>query len=157
MAKKIYLQFENDKVVAISVNLSNDHLSVYSKRFDVDLSILIEMRDIKKAKSVYINLNGEYLIGYTDKDNDFRPFPAYVQFIEQNHKKSFLYSLKPLGTPKLPKARKTQVETVVETVSKKVVVDLPVILELDAILDKIGKYGINSITKEEKDFLDNLN
>ena len=157
MAKKIYLQFENDKVVAISVNLSNDHLSVYSKKFNVDLDVLIEMRDVKKAKSVYLNLDGEYLIGYRDKDNDLRPFPAYVQFIEQNHKKSFLYSLKPLGTPKLPKARKTQVETVVEKVSKKVVVDLPVILELDAILDKIGKYGINSITKEEKDFLDNLN
>ena len=157
MAKKIYLQFENDKVVAISVNLSNDHLSVYSKKFNVDLDVLIEMRDVKKAKSVYLNLDGEYLIGYRDKDNDLRPFPAYVQFIEQNHKKSFLYSLKPLGTPKLPKARKTQVETVVETVSKKVVVDLPVILELDAILDKLGKYGINSITKEEKDFLDNLN
>ena len=157
MAKNIYLQFENDKVVSISVNMSNEHLSVYSKKFNVDLDVLIEMRDVKKAKSVYLNLDGEYLIGYRDKDNDLRPFPAYVQFIEQNHKKSFLYSLKPLGTPKLPKARKTQVETVVEKVSKKVVVDLPVILELDAILDKIGKYGINSITKEEKDFLDNLN
>ena len=68
-----------------------------------------------------------------------------------------MYSLKPLGTPKLPKARKPQVETVVETVSKKVIVELPVVLEVDSILDKIGKYGINSITKEEKDFLDNLN
>ena len=157
MAKNIYLQFENDKVVLISLNMSDEHLSVYSKKFNVDLDVLIEMRDVKKAKSVYLNLDGEYLIGYRDKDNDLRAFPVYVQFIEQNHKKSFLYSLKPLGTPKLPKARKTQVETVVEKVSKKVVVDLPVILELDAILDKIGKYGINSITKEEKDFLDNLN
>ena len=51
----------------------------------------------------------------------------------------------------------TVVETVVETVSKKVIVELPVVLEVDSILDKIGKYGINSITKEEKDFLDNLN
>ena len=155
MAKKIYSQFENDKVVAITVNMSNDHLSVYSKKFNVDLDVLIEMRDVKKAKSIYLNLDGEYLIGYRDKDNDLRPFPAYVQFIEQNHKKSFLYSLKPLGTPKLPKVRKPQVETLVETVKK--VVELPVVLEVDAILDKIGKYGINSITKEEKDFLDNLN
>jgi hypothetical protein len=67
-----------------------------------------------------------------------------------------LYSLKTLGTPKLPKVKKPQVETLVETV-KKVVVELPVVLEVDSILDKIGKYGINSITKEEKDFLDNLN
>ena len=156
MSKRIYLQFENDKVVSISVNMSDEHLSVYSKKFNVDLDVLIEMRDVKKAKSVYLNLDGEYLIGYKDKDNDLRPFPAYVQFIEQNHKKSFLYSLKTLGTPKLPKVKKPQVETLVETV-KKVVVELPVVLEVDSILDKIGKYGINSITKEEKDFLDNLN
>jgi hypothetical protein len=70
-----------------------------------------------------------------------------VQFIEQNHKKLFLYSLKPLGTPKLPKARKHRVEKVIE---------IPIVLELDAILDKIGKYGIDSISKEEKDFLDNI-
>lgn len=31
---------------------------------------------------------------------------------------------------------------------------LPVILEVDAILDKINKYGIELITKEEKNFLD---
>jgi hypothetical protein len=157
MAKRIYSQFENDKVVAITVNMSNDHLAVYSKKFDVDLDVLIEMRDVKKAKVVYINLDSEYLIAYKDKDGDFRTFPTYVQFIEQNHKKLFLYSLKPLGTPKLPKVRKPQVDSVAETVTKNKVVDLPVVLELDPILDKIGKYGINSITKEEKDFLDNLN
>lgn len=153
MAKRIYSQFENDKVVAIIVNMSNEHLSVYSKKFDVDLDVLIEMRDVKKAKVVYINLGCEYLIGYKDKDGDFRPFPTYVQFIEQNHKKTFLYSLKPLGTPKLPKARNTQIERMVDIE----VVKFPVFLEVDSILDKIGKYGINSITKEEKDFLDNLN
>jgi hypothetical protein len=37
------------------------------------------------------------------------------------------------------------------------VVLISVVLELDSILDKIGQYGINNITKEEKDFLDNLN
>jgi hypothetical protein len=30
------------------------------------------------------------------------------------------------------------------------------ILDLDLLLDKIGKFGINSLLKEEKDFLDNL-
>jgi hypothetical protein len=65
-----------------------------------------------------------------------------------------LYSLKPLGTPKLPKVIK---RVLVESMVDIEVVQLTVVLELDAILDKIGKYGINSITKEEKDFLDNLN
>lgn len=34
-------------------------------------------------------------------------------------------------------------------------IELPVILETDAILDKIGKYGIESITAEERNYLDN--
>jgi hypothetical protein len=156
MAKKIYSQFENDKVVAITVNMSNEHLAVYSKKFDVDIDVLIEMRDVKKAKVVYINLDSEYLIAYKDKDGDFLTFPTYTQFIEQNFKITFLYSLKPLGTPKLPKVRKSQVETLVEKLVDIEVVKLPVVLEVDSILDKIGKYGINSITKEEKNFLDNL-
>jgi hypothetical protein len=33
--------------------------------------------------------------------------------------------------------------------------NLPVVLETDAILDKIGKYGISSITEEERESLDN--
>ena len=34
-------------------------------------------------------------------------------------------------------------------------IELPAVLEIDAILDKIGRYGIESITVEEKNFLDN--
>ena len=30
------------------------------------------------------------------------------------------------------------------------------VLELDPILEKISKFGVNSLTKREKDFLDNL-
>ena len=33
---------------------------------------------------------------------------------------------------------------------------VPVILDVDTILDKITKYGIGSLVKEEKEFLDNL-
>lgn len=47
-----------------------------------------------------------------------------------------------------------ELPVVVEVVETKI--ELPVVLELDAILDKISKYGIESITKEEKEFLDNL-
>lgn len=34
-------------------------------------------------------------------------------------------------------------------------INLPVILDIDIILDKIQEYGLDSITKEEKKFLDN--
>jgi hypothetical protein len=43
--------------------------------------------------------------------------------------------------------------TVKDVVESKI--ELPVVLEVDAILEKIFKYGINSITAEEKSLLDN--
>jgi hypothetical protein len=45
-------------------------------------------------------------------------------------------------------------EEIIEPVDVKI--KLPVVLETDAILDKIVKYGIDSITIEEKNFLDNI-
>ena len=155
MAKNIYLQFENDKVVLISLNMSDDHLAVYANKFGISLNDLINYRG--DAKSLYINLDSEHIIGYKDKNDKMVYSTIYKQFIQQNFKETFLYSLKPLGTPKLPKVRKPKFETFVETLVDIEVVQLPVVLELDVIFDKIGKYGINSITKEEKDFLDNLN
>jgi hypothetical protein len=48
-------------------------------------------------------------------------------------------------------------ESIVEKLVDIEVVKLPIVLEVDVILDKISQFGINSITKEERDFLDNLN
>ena len=152
MAKNIYLQFENDKVVLISLNISDEHLAVYSNKFGISLNDLISYRG--EAKSLYLNLDSDHIIGYKDKNDKMVYSTVYKQFIQQNFKETFLYSLKPLGTPKLPKVIK---RVLVESMVDIEVVQLTVVLELDAILDKIGKYGINSITKEEKDFLDNLN
>ena len=152
MAKNIYLQFENDKVVLISLNMSDEHLAVYSNKFGISLNDLISYRG--EAKSLYLNLDSDHIIGYKDKNDKMVYSTVYKQFIQQNFKETFLYSLKPLGTPKLPKVIK---RVLVESMVDIEVVQLTVVLELDAILDKIGKYGINSITKEEKDFLDNLN
>jgi hypothetical protein len=123
MAKHLYLKFENDRVVVISLNMSDAHLDVYSKRFNIDLSVLIEMRDVEKAKAVYVNLDSEYLIAYIDKNKRIMYFPAYVQFIQQNFKQTFLFGLKPLGTPKLPKSKSPKIENVVnEKVLPKVTV-----------------------------------
>lgn len=93
-------------------------------------------------------------------------------------------TIKPLKTPKMPKTNlalnnykaylaegydiRTQsmdsklkfLESKKEDIEKEEIVvesELPVVLEVDSILDKIGKYGIDSIAKEEKKFLDSLN
>lgn len=109
MAKQIYLNFENDRVVLISLNMSNEHLAVYCDRFDLDIDALIDMRDNDKIKSVYVNLDSEHIIGFKDKNNKIVYSSYYYQFIIQNFKQSFLFELKPLGTPKLPKARKQKI------------------------------------------------
>ena len=55
---------------------------------------------------------------------------------------------------KLNSIQKSYSEPTQDVIVEVVKIDLPVVLEVDAILDKIGKYGMSSITKEEKDFLD---
>ena len=84
MAKNIYLQFENDKVVLISLNMSDEHLSVYSNKFGISLNDLISYRG--DAKSLYLNLDSEHIIGYKDKNDKMVYSNLYKQFIQQNFK-----------------------------------------------------------------------
>lgn len=65
--------------------------------------------------------------------------------------KDYLLNMKP--TEFNTKKKKVLKEVVSDVID---VVTLPVVLELDAILDKIKDYGIDSLVKEEKEFLDNL-
>lgn len=50
---------------------------------------------------------------------------------------------------------KNNVKVVEEVEVVETKIELPVVLEVDAILEKIFKYGMSSITAEEKDLLDN--
>ena len=71
-----------------------------------------------------------------------------------NNYKAFLSEGHDIRTPSMDsmldasRQRDSQIEEEKES--------LPVILETDAILEKISKYGIESITSEEKKFLDSL-
>jgi hypothetical protein len=93
-------------------------------------------------------------------------------------------TIKPLKTPKMPKtivalnnykayiaegyddirtpsmdskisSMESRKESIVVEKIVDIKADLPVVLEVDAILEKIFKYGVSSITTEEKNFLDN--
>jgi len=95
-----------------------------------------------------------------------------------------LKSIKPIKTPKMPKTEQVLInykaflaegydirtpsmdsklkflesKTEEDKSNTKVIeskIKLPVVLEVDAILEKIFKYGIDSITTEEKELLDN--
>lgn len=95
-----------------------------------------------------------------------------------------LKKIKPIKTPKMPKNEQSlnnykafleegydirtpsmdsklayfesKREEVRQSKRVEVKIDLPIVLETDAILDKIGKYGIDSISEEERKFLDKL-
>lgn len=73
-----------------------------------------------------------------------------------NNYKAFLAEGYDIRTPSMDsklaaieasKQRDSQIEEAKES--------LPVVLETDAILEKIAKYGLSSISKEEREFLDN--
>ena len=75
-----------------------------------------------------------------------------------NNYKAFLEEGYDIRTPSMDSKliyfeTKRQEAREAKTVEPKI--ELPVILETDAILDKIGKYGIESITAEERNYLDN--
>jgi hypothetical protein len=133
MAKHIYLNFENDKVVAISLNMNDDHLLTYSNKFNIDMNFIKEMKDIK-VKLIYINLDSEYVIGYQDKSNKIVYYPAYTQFIQQNKKELFLSSLKPLGTPRIPKTKTFKSENTSENTQEIEFVEIDKVDDIDLLI-----------------------
>jgi S-adenosylhomocysteine hydrolase len=86
--------------------------------------------------------------------------------------------IKPVKTPKFPKTdqalnnyisflkegfdvRIPAIDSLIEHKLReqeryKEIQQIPVILDMDIILDKINNYGISSLTEEEKDYMDNI-
>jgi len=89
-----------------------------------------------------------------------------------------IMDIKPVKTPKFPKTdqalnnyiaflkegfdvRIPAIDSLIEHKIReqeryKEIQGLPVILDMDIILDKINKYGISSLTDKEKDYMDNI-
>lgn len=106
-------------------------------------SLLAENKKIGIGKIWFDTKNNNAVIAYTIKgDNEIL---IADNFIED------LTKIKPVDV--IVKQKEESVLNVVESVLNSPR-KLKVVLDVDTILDKIGQYGINSITKEEKDFLD---
>lgn len=111
--------------------ISDKELKLICDKFSLSYHQLISDRKSYKLKKVFIDTVNTKLIAYTTKKD-----PMSVKFT--NGVESVFLSLPVFKIEdEFPK------------------IDIPVVkLEVDAILDKISKYGINSLVKEEKDFLD---
>jgi hypothetical protein len=158
------------KVISIDLKKYNDsQLEVISKQLcEVNsLKMVKFLSTIKKSGVVrtwYLPEMDEFICNQYDKKMDDLGLALYNNMVfNENIKmslskkdKDFLLKMKP--TVFDTKVRKAVVkESIVEKLVDIEVVKLPIVLEVDVILDKISRCGINSITKEEKDFLDNLN
>lgn len=107
-------------------------------------SLLAENKRIGIGKIWFDTKNDNAVIAYTVKgDNEILIADNFIADITK---------IKPVDV--IVKEKEQSVVSLVESVINSPR-KLKVVLDVDAILDKIGQYGIDSITKEEKDFLDN--
>lgn len=163
-----------DKIICINLKSSNaQQLFSISETYGFSLEILYEMK-LNATNMIWVAEDG-LLIAYTEYDH-FSPDQVEIRLQVALTKKEYdrLKKITPIKTPKMPKDEETlnsykallskgyDIKTL-SMDSKLAAIELkgqkeslPVILEVDAILEKISKYGIESITSEEKKFLDSL-
>ena len=105
------------------------------------------------TEKIWFDFDNKMLIAIFDKEifDSYKGLATNSDLKLSKKEKDYLLKMKPTEfNTKKKKVRKEVVSDVVD------VVTLPVVLELDAILDKIKDYGIDTLVKEEKDFLDEL-
>jgi hypothetical protein len=109
-------------------------------------SLLAQNKRIGIGKIWFDTKNNNAVIAYTIKGNN--------EVLIADNFIADITKIKPVDI--IVKEKEQNVTNLVESViNSPRKIKTEVILDVDTILDKIGQYGINSITKEEKDFLDN--
>jgi hypothetical protein len=155
------------KIFCVDLTKYNqDQLTKISDIIGINSSSLIESK-VNGTKRVYFDHENRLFIGELVKDDTkyIRSYKNLVLTEDFAHlskrEKDQLINMDPYKFNTKNVDKNDFFNSVVETkidVSKSEVVDVVrvsnIVLEIDAILDKISDYGIKSLTKEEKDFLD---
>ena len=148
-----------DEIICINLRSYNDEsLALIEEFFGIGNSVFVKNKKIGINK-IYFIPNGEAIAyevkkGYENKiDGDwYKGISTTIPLSRRELKK--LVEIEPLDFYKLRK----ELNKVAKSVeNSELVPETEVELELDTILEKISKYGITSLTKIEKDFLDNIN
>ena len=136
-----------------------------SKSMGIDMKWITEDRQtIAYVVNGYFYMNDDFSISKEDQERIKTIKPLKTPKMPKtnlalNNYKAYLAEGYDIRTPSMDSKLKF-LESKKEDIEKEEIVvesELPVVLEVDPILDKISKYGIDSITKEEKKFLDSLN
>jgi hypothetical protein len=150
-----------DEIICIDLRSYNDEsLALIEEFFGIANSGFIDNKKIGINKIYFIPNGGEAIAyevkkGYENKiDGDwYKGISTTIPLSRRELKK--LSEIKPLDFYKL---RKELNKAAIKDIEKiELVSETEVELELDTILEKISKSGITSLTKVEKDFLDNIN
>lgn len=163
-----------NKIICINLeSLNSQQLFAVAEHYRFGFEGLYECKNKTKIQKYWL-LEGGIVVAF-QISNQFIVATEFNPLTKSDYDQ--LKSMKPVKTPKTPNddvtlnnyrafleegfedIRTSKMDARLEwkksNQNKVQFVDLPVVLEVDAILDKIAKYGIGSITKEEKEFLDN--
>jgi hypothetical protein len=161
-----------NKIICINLDAVNaQQLFAICETYKIGFEELYRRKTETKVSKYWINDSRivAYVIGgFFFMGDDFKT----VSLEDQD----MLKKMKPTKTPKMPKtdaainnykaflsegydigtkSLDSKIISIAKSLEKEEAkINLPVVLEVDAILDKIGKYGMSYITKEEKEFLD---
>ena len=151
------LKIERDKVFCVSVKSHTDaELKLISDLYLVSYDALLELK-AEGCHKAWLHRGGDWLIAYTTKKNpDFIDVCSIYKKNTTLDDTMFLRKMKQVPTPKSKKHGKATGSFVPAKaeIAVKSKGNASVKLEVDAILEKIFKFGIESMTKEEKAFLD---
>ena len=142
------IRFDKDKVVCISLISHDDaQLEAISEIYKISYNSMLRMKQNGWAK-IWVEKAGIYLIAYTTIKNPSMLMICqnFLTFGKQNI--DFLKCIKQVPTPKVKKK-------IVKQNTKQNKKQYVPVLDVDTILEKIFERGLSSISKEEKDFLDN--
>ncbi len=108
---------------------------------------ILKLKEIEVVK-IWIDVTSEYFVAYQPKGGDIVVKPAYCPVSKREVKK--LVTMTPISVKKVKTTTQKNLESVT---TQKVVSTSKIILEVDSILDKISASGMNSLSKEELEFL----
>lgn len=140
------LKFNIDKVICINLKSHNEQqLSNIADTYVLSLDAILELKN-KGVIKIWVESAGDWVIAAVD---DIEPDRVYIceKYCPITKKETEkLLKIKPVKTPK-SKGKKSK--------NKSAKID-NIVLNLDSILDKINQSGLDSLTKEELNFLKNF-
>lgn len=163
--------FDVNKIIRIDLRSCNiQQVFILSQFYNLDFELLVSFKN--SYDIIYLQMPNAELIGYGNPG--VRVLDQYTTNFTKKVSKRF-YSIPPCKIPKITKDddvleaykfytekgydinipsldRRIELKTKEGEVQK----ETKIILELDTILDKVNESGVESLSKQEKDFLDKI-